>query len=191
MSIEFRHGDRVLVRNRVRDDWLAGSYVEYDLEAAYKHAVRIDLAPSFTYWKYCKLNANKVTKKESVENGIVDALNYYSSPSKTQPGEAMRFNEGKPQYSYVDLKCLEPCARVLEYGATKYERNNWKKGMPVSKILDSLMRHIRDLQDGVYIDEESQQLVIGHIQANALFLGNINNTQDIRVFKLVDDTSAE
>lgn len=92
---------------------------------------------------------------------------------------AERKNTGKPQMSYVDMHCLSPCARVLEFGATKYSRNNWKKGMPVTKILDSLMRHIGDLQDGKVIDDESKLAIIGHIQCNAMFLGNPNNQDDI------------
>ena len=100
--------------------------------------------------------------------------------SKLETGnQALRYNSGKPQLSMVDLKCLEPCARVLEYGAKKYARDNWKKGMDVSKIVDSLLRHIGDLQAGKTIDEESGQLIIGHIQCNALFLGNPNNTDDL------------
>jgi hypothetical protein len=91
---------------------------------------------------------------------------------------ADRKNTGKPELSYIDLNCLVPCARVLMFGAKKYARSNWKKGMPVSKIIDSLLRHIADLQEGKTIDEESGELIIGHIQANAMFLGNIVNNED-------------
>jgi hypothetical protein len=91
---------------------------------------------------------------------------------------ALRYNEGKPQYSYVDLTCLEPCARVLEFGAKKYSRDNWRKGMPTEQLLDSLMRHISALQRGELVDPESGISHIGHIQANAMFLGNKNNSHD-------------
>lgn len=58
-------------------------------------------------------------------------------------------------------------------------RNNWKKGMPVTKILDSLLRHIGDLQNGKVLDDESKLAIIGHIQCNAMFLGNKNNEDDL------------
>ena len=93
--------------------------------------------------------------------------------------QAMRHNQGKPQYSLLDLTALEPCARVLEFGAKKYARDNWKKGMPVTKILDSLLRHIAALRSGELIDPESGLPHIGHIQCNALFLGNPKNEQDV------------
>lgn len=95
--------------------------------------------------------------------------------------QADRFNSGKPKYSYIDLTCLEPCARVMEYGATKYSKDNWKKGSNESQIIDSLLRHIAALQRGEVFDPESGLSHVGHIQANAMFLGNIHNTLDIPV----------
>lgn len=97
--------------------------------------------------------------------------------------EALRHNQGKPQYSMIDLQCLEQCAYVLEFGAKKYARGNWKLGMPTSKILDSLLRHIAAVQSGQVLDTESGLPHLGHIQANCLFLGNNNNEQDVRVIE--------
>lgn len=93
--------------------------------------------------------------------------------------QADRYNQGKPQYSLLDFQCLEPGVRALEYGAIKYSRNNWRKGMPQSKLIDSLIRHLDALIRGEKIDTESGVSHIGHIQANAMFLGNKNNKEDI------------
>ncbi len=96
--------------------------------------------------------------------------------------QAERHNQGKPQYSLIDLECLTPCVEVLEFGAKKYARNNWKKGMPREQIIDSLLRHVGALLRGEELDPESGLSHIGHVQCNALFLGNKNNT------KLEDET---
>lgn len=93
---------------------------------------------------------------------------------------AIRYNQGKPEFSYIDLNALEDCARVLEFGAKKYSRNNWDKGFPISSILNSMMRHIAALQRGEEIDEESGLPHVGHIQCNAMFLGCKNNTNDLK-----------
>ncbi len=93
--------------------------------------------------------------------------------------KASRYNNGKPQYSLINLECLEPMVRVLEFGAQKYSRNNWLKGMEQTQILNSMLRHISKLLNGELIDEESGLSHIGHIQANALFLANKNNTEDL------------
>lgn len=95
--------------------------------------------------------------------------------------QADRKNVGKPQYSLIDYQCLEPMVRVLEFGALKYSRNNWKKGMPISTILDSLIRHVTALNNGEFIDPESGLSHIGHIQCNAMFLANPNNIQSEEV----------
>lgn len=86
--------------------------------------------------------------------------------------QAERHNAGKPQLSYIPLNLLEDCARVFEFGAQKYARDNWKKGLPVTKVLDSLMRHIGDIQDGKYLDHESGLPITGHIMCNVIFLAN-------------------
>jgi len=93
--------------------------------------------------------------------------------------QADRFNEGKPAYSLIDLESLEPMAKVLEYGATKYSKDNWKQGMPITKILDSMLRHIAALRNGNLNDSESKLSHIGHIQCNAMFLGGPNVEFDI------------
>lgn len=102
-----------------------------------------------------------------------------ASLTNTTSNKALRYNSDKPKYSLLDLKSMEPGVRVLEFGAKKYAPNNWKKGMPMSEILDSMMRHIAALQSGEYIDPESGLPHTGHIQCNALFLGGPNVTNDM------------
>lgn len=72
--------------------------------------------------------------------------------------------------SLIDLNALRPMADVLEFGEKKYSRNNWKKGMPWSEIVDCMLRHTAEFMDGRDIDPDSKQLHAGHIAANAMFL---------------------
>lgn len=85
---------------------------------------------------------------------------------------AMRFNQGKPQLSYIPLDLMEDCARVFEYGAKKYARDNWKKGDYMTSLFDSMLRHVAALQKGEYVDPESNLPHLGHIMCNVLFLSN-------------------
>lgn len=94
---------------------------------------------------------------------------YKNYTSKEAVDKSLRYNDGKPQWSLVHLKSLEPLVRVLEYGAKKYERDNWKKGLDPQEILDSIIRHIAELQSGEDRDKESGELHIGHIMANCMF----------------------
>jgi hypothetical protein len=88
-------------------------------------------------------------------------------------GQALRFNKGKAHWSLVDFKSLEPMVEVLEFGAKKYAPNNWKKGMPVSEVVESMLRHTFSLLSGESHDKESLIHHIGHIQCNAMFIAYI------------------
>jgi hypothetical protein len=92
--------------------------------------------------------------------------------------EAIRYNVGKPQFSLVDYGALIPMIRVLEFGAKKYARNNWRKGLSKENLLDSMMRHVGELIDAVNtggdeLDHESQIHLIGHIMCNAMFYSKL------------------
>ena len=88
--------------------------------------------------------------------------------------KALRYNQGKPKWSLVHFKSLEPMVRVLMYGADKYAPDNWKKGLDRKEILDSMQRHLAQLIDGQEIDEESNLHHIGHIMCNCLFYSYFN-----------------
>lgn len=83
--------------------------------------------------------------------------------------KALRYNNGKPKWGLVEFKSLEPMVKVLEYGCTKYEKDNWKKGLDTTEILESLSRHLFALMSGEEVDSESQLPHIGHIMCNAMF----------------------
>lgn len=95
--------------------------------------------------------------------------------------KALRYNEGKPEWTLVDFDSLEPMVRVLEYWMKKYTvgdvtgRDNWKKPMDKKKILDSLMRHLVRLMADEELDSESKLQHIGHILCNAMFYSYHSN----------------
>lgn len=83
--------------------------------------------------------------------------------------QSTRYNEGKPQWSLVNFKSLLPLVAVLEFGAKKYDRNNWQKGLQLHQILESSARHLFALMDGEENDPESGLPHIGHLQCNTMF----------------------
>ena len=86
-----------------------------------------------------------------------------------QAEKATRYNQGKAKWGLVHYKSLIPLVKVLEFGANKYDADNWKKGLDKKEILESMMRHLIALMDGELNDPESQELHIGHIMCNAMF----------------------
>ena len=49
---------------------------------------------------------------------------------------------GKGRYDLISPIGLRRLARHYENGARKYTDRNWEKGMPVSRCLDSAIRHL-------------------------------------------------
>lgn len=84
--------------------------------------------------------------------------------------QALRYNQGKLQWSLVDFDSLEGLVRVLEYGAAKYAPDNWKKGMPVTQVSESLMRHLFAFLRGEDVDSESGCRHLSHVMCNVMFL---------------------
>lgn len=99
--------------------------------------------------------------------------------------DALRFNQGKPDYTLLDFQSLEPMVRVLEFGARKYARDNWRKGLAKENILGSLQRHVGKLIDKVNqgkdeVDDETGIHEIGHIFCNCMFYSALHvNKQEM------------
>jgi len=83
---------------------------------------------------------------------------------------ANRYNETKAKWSLVDFNALKSMVNVLEYGMNKYDAHNWKKGLPYTDTIESMLRHIFAFLHGEDIDPESGLPHTGHIMCNAMFL---------------------
>ena len=81
-----------------------------------------------------------------------------------------RFNEGKAKWGLVPQSALLPMVEVLEFGAKKYAPNNWKKGLSIVEICESMKRHLDDFMENIDKDTDRGLSHIGHIQCNAMFL---------------------
>lgn len=103
---------------------------------------------------------------EKLIEEVTVVLSYINQP------QAMRFNEGKRQWSLVDFECLEDMVRVLEFGAKKYDRDNWKKGLPMRAQCESMARHLFALMGGEINDPETGLPHWAHIQCNAMFMAH-------------------
>lgn len=84
----------------------------------------------------------------------------------------LRYNSGKRLIAAISPHFIEGIADVLTFGARKYARNNWMKGLSFSETLDSLERHLKALQRGEERDDESGILHIHHVNCNGMFLAH-------------------
>lgn len=119
---------------------------------------------------------------EVVENRVMfKGKDQKESSQVTDSGElATRHNQGKVQLSYIleaDVAVAGAC-RVFEFGAVKYARSNWKKGLEPNEVIDSLLRHLTAYQNGEVLDPESGLPHVDHITCNALFLATFGKRDD-------------
>lgn len=56
--------------------------------------------------------------------------------------------EGKGRYDLLPPEAMRRLAQVYERGAAKYDDRNWEKGQPLSRLLDSALRHTFQVLEG-------------------------------------------
>lgn len=99
------------------------------------------------------------------------------------PKEALRFNEGKTPYAYVPMDLLDGAAKVMAYGAKKYnDSENFRKGYSdLLSPLSSVMRHLVEVQRSIHTndldnskehlyDKESGEAHVHHLVTSVLLL---------------------
>jgi|6_EtaG_2_1085325.scaffolds.fasta_scaffold64641_2 hypothetical protein len=98
--------------------------------------------------------------------------------------EFVKFDEGKPQLAYLPTREVEQIMKVLDYGANKYERDNWKKPHDTNRMLSSLLRHVFAFMRGEVTDEESGHPHLAHAGCCILMLmWHINNKKGVKNVK--------
>ena len=87
-----------------------------------------------------------------------------------EENKATRHNEGKPRIGLVPPELMVEVAKVLTFGAKKYDDNNWKKGLPDENCLSSCLRHITSYMAGEEFDSESELPHLAHAACNLGFM---------------------
>jgi hypothetical protein len=67
--------------------------------------------------------------------------------SEFKTGAVRDAMSGKGTPSLIPIEALRAVSKRFEDGATKYGRDNWKKGIPLSRYVDSLYRHLWQLME--------------------------------------------
>lgn len=86
-------------------------------------------------------------------------------------GPGRKFDTGKLRFDLIPTQVLSSLARVLTYGANKYDANNWQNVQPFhDRYYAALMRHLEAWRSGQDRDEESGLLHLEHALCCAAFL---------------------
>lgn len=82
--------------------------------------------------------------------------------SARQSQEGVKYDQGKPDYTYLSKELLDTVAAVRAFGAKKYARDNWRSGFKVSRSIAASLRHIFAFMSGETNDPESGLPHLGH-----------------------------
>jgi hypothetical protein len=66
---------------------------------------------------------------------------------------------GKGRFDLISPFVLKRLADIYEKGAIKYEDRNWEKGCPLSRFLDSALRHLVQFMAGVGDEDHLGQCI--------------------------------
>lgn len=86
-----------------------------------------------------------------------------------------KHDQGKPPMALLDHHALTEIAKVLGFGARKYDDHNWRKGFPFSRLVSAAMRHISAWNSGEDNDPESGLSHLAHAGCCLMFLLSLHN----------------
>ncbi len=98
-------------------------------------------------------------------------LHFRKAPDKPGPGEGHKYSSDKIDWTLIPWDGLEEVAKVLEYGAKRYARENWRD-VPNStfEYTKAAFRHLIAMARGETHDPESGLLHAAHLACCAIFL---------------------
>jgi hypothetical protein len=68
--------------------------------------------------------------------------------SKFDTGAVRDAETGKGRFDLLPMEAIWELSKVFQAGAEKYEENNWRKGIPLGRFVDSGVRHLTKYLSG-------------------------------------------
>lgn len=84
--------------------------------------------------------------------------------------EGIKNDEGKMRFDLIVPEMEEALARILTYGASKYEDRNWERGIKYSRVYAAMRRHLNSWLSGECLDPESLHPHLEHAFCCLAFL---------------------
>ncbi len=90
------------------------------------------------------------------------------------PG-GIKHDGDKPPIALIDPEYLEGTARVLAFGAKKYEADNWRLGISYRRLISAAYRHLGEINKGIDLDPETGESHAYHLSCCTMFLAHMLN----------------
>jgi hypothetical protein len=72
-------------------------------------------------------------------------------------GSVRDSRDGKGRYDLLPMHAVQRLALIFERGAAKYGEDNWRKGQPLSRYIDSALRHLCMFAEGRRDEDHAAQ----------------------------------
>jgi hypothetical protein len=83
----------------------------------------------------------------------------------------VKHDQSKPDWSLMPFHALEEVVRVLDHGAAKYGRDNWKElEHAEQRYFAAALRHLTAWHTGERYDQDSELPHLAHAACSILFL---------------------
>lgn len=113
-------------------------------------------------------------KKQAAKNAKM--LTQLASKENVGMSKGKKYDTGKVRMELLSSKAITELAKVLTFGASKYDANNWRKGIAWTRVIGAVKRHMAAFEDGVDKDEESGLSHIAHAMCGLMFLLEFEQT---------------
>ena len=98
---------------------------------------------------------------------VITAADEHLNPTLPDSGARSEFatgavrdsSEGKGNPSLIPIDALRAVSKRFEDGATKYGRDNWQQGIPLSRYVDSLYRHLWQFMEGDTTEDHAGAII--------------------------------
>lgn len=112
------------------------------------------------------------------EGSFADGTEHYKCDDCKQPirydyfhlVEGTKHDTDKIAWNLIDMPTFEKVVRVMMYGAAKYQKYNWKKGISFSRLYNASLRHITAFWKGEDLDTETGISHLAHAMCCLMFL---------------------
>lgn len=95
--------------------------------------------------------------------------------STPKPSQGRKFDTAKPDYTLLPWDAVEEVVKVLDFGAKKYARDNWKhvEGAD-TRYLAAAFRHLSAYAQNEAVDAETGISHLAHAACCMLFMISLN-----------------
>ncbi len=131
---------------------------------------RCKVCKSWTTGQCCAEVSVPLETQQEMLNEVIADNDKLLQRLQDEPLQGLKYDNGKPDLTLLPKAAKDAIAKVFMFGASKYGRNQYKKGMKWTRLLAATERHLSAFTDGQDNDVESSLNHLAHAGACIMML---------------------